>query len=90
MSIYDKSFAPIIDNEIIHSAEEGEWLKFKGLVVATFSERMELLDMLKKKYIEAASARVGCDPTFPYFREGQNDVVRLLISIMEEAKHGSI
>lgn len=60
------------------------------LVIQTFGSNLDLLSLLKKKYVEQPSAYVGCDPVYPYFRAGQNDIIQQFIKIMEEALNVTI
>lgn len=63
---------------------------FKSLVLDTFAVNTKLLSWLKKNCLLRPVAPVGCGEHFPYFREGQNDIIRKLITIVEEAINGRI
>lgn len=62
--------------------------KLTQLIINTFMDRPDLLIFLRDNYLQEPVAPVGCDPTWPYFREGQNQLVRLFIKTIEEASNG--
>ena len=60
------------------------------LIIKAFTNNCDLLIYLRDNYLMQAVAPPNALPSMPYFREGQNDLIRLFINTIEGALNGRI
>ncbi len=61
--------------------------QFKKLVIETFKDNTELLIYLKHNTLMEPVAKPGFPEHYPYYKEGQNELIRTFIQIIEEELH---
>lgn len=63
---------------------------FNQLIIKAFTHNCDLLIYLRDNYLMQPVAPPNSLPSMPYYREGQNDLIRIFINTIEGALNGRI